>query len=185
MHMNKRHYIIGTIVAVIIGGIVGFVVADANKKSSDTPQKTNQEKVMPKPTPAPKLNIEAVLADVKIKFPTITQTKVFTEANDPNGVLGKEAGYSSGGAFWDSRTGYSEDSSEPGKWGTDAGGAIEVYPNKIDADTRASYLGEFDQSSLLSPGAFKQVGNVVVRASSRLDKSQQDEIIAFLEQKVK
>ncbi len=130
------------------------------------------------------LDLGAIMSAAKTKFPTVTETKVYTEKNDPNGTLGKPGYYVAGAAFFDSRTDYTVDESNPNSWGADAGGGIEVYSTSKDAATRADYLKGFQGSALTDPGAYKLVDKLILRASDKLTKSQQDEIIAFLESQI-
>lgn len=59
--------------------------------------------------------------------------------------------------------------------GTDAGGSIEVFRNQADAVKRDSYLAVFD-GTILDSGSHVVVGTVVVRTSSKLTASQQQEL---------
>ena len=68
-----------------------------------------------------------------------------TEDNDPNGHLGKAGGYTATVYFtcdWVNQSNvYGNTIIEKG---TDGGGAIEVYANVEDAESRNSYLAGFD-----------------------------------------
>lgn len=137
---------------------------------------------------APKeLDLAIIMENVKTNFSTVQEVKVFNEANDPYNNLGKTGYYTAGAAFWDTRTEYSEEyisDDEKGKWGASAGGSIEVYPSNEEAKKRIDYMQGFVGNALLEPGAFKQLDNIVIRASSKLAKSQQDEIMVYLEAQV-
>jgi hypothetical protein len=56
--------------------------------------------------------------------------------------------------------------------GTSAGGSIEVYPTKKDAEKRNQYLPSFDGGRLAS-GSHIVIGTVVVRTSNELSATQQ------------
>ena len=61
--------------------------------------------------------------------------------------------------------------------GTDGGGAIEVYANVEDAESRDSYLAGFD-GGVLASGSHTVVGTCVVRTSDELAASKQKELEA-------
>lgn len=93
--------------------------------------------------------------------------------NDPDMMLGKDGGYLSCTYF---SLNSLDDNNVPGNTlidkGTDAGGAIEVYKNKADADAREKYLAGFD-NTLLYSGSHVVVGTMVVRTSYILTDQQQ------------
>lgn len=60
--------------------------------------------------------------------------------------------------------------------GTEAGGAIEVYPTVEDANKRNEYLAGFDGAGMLSSGSHSVVGTIVIRTSDKLTASQQKEM---------
>lgn len=107
-----------------------------------------------------------------------------TEDNDPNGNLNKPGGYTAIIYFESKNVDQSEVFGDDViDKGTSAGGAIEVYANEDDANTRNEYLAGFDES-ILSSGSHKVVGTVVIRTSSKLGASKQkaleEKIIATL-----
>lgn len=111
------------------------------------------------------------IKDVK----NVTGQEAVSKNNDPNRLLGKDGGYSSCIYF----TVKNIDSSKVAgnsivAKGTDAGGAIEVYPNIESAKTRCEYLSGFD-NTLLYSGSYVLVGTMVIRTSYKLsDKEQVD-----------
>ena len=105
----------------------------------------------------------------------VTGQEAVSKNNDPNKLLGKEGGYSSCIYFTVKKIDASKivGSSIVAK-GTDAGGAIEVYPDIKSAKTRCEYLSGFD-NTLLYSGSYVLVGTMVVRTSYKLsDKEQVD-----------
>lgn len=130
-----------------------------------------------------RLDLRAVLTELRAQIPTIQQTYIFTEQRDPNNNLGKPGYYIAGVAFHDTRLDPDADVSDP-SFGADAGGEIEVYANDSDAAKRVESLKAF-QGSILDPGAVARVSNVVVRASNYYTKSQQDEIVRLLSDDVR
>lgn len=103
----------------------------------------------------------------------ITGTQAVTEDNNPDGLLGKEGGYSACIYFTfdkiDAATIKGDDI--VGK-GTDAGGAIEIYTSLADAEARCEYLAGFDGTILYS-GSYAIIGTVVVRTSYILSNEDQ------------
>lgn len=105
---------------------------------------------------------------------------------DPNGLLGKEGGYTSCTYFTIKTI---KPSSVEGEGiinkGTDVGGAIEVYETKEYALNRCDYLSQFD-GTLLYSGSYVVVGTMVIRTSYILSDEEQvqltnDIIMAFTE----
>lgn len=166
---------------VIIGGAAYFLGGNNDKtvvvssSGSQSEPKTNTREI----------NLEAIMTATKAKFPTVKETKIYTEQNDPNKQLGKAGYYVAGAAFWDTRTDFTVSEDDPNSWGVDAGGGIEAYATNADAEKRADYFKSLQGGGALTdPGAYKQIDKFVVRASSSLSKSQQDEVIAFLSSQV-
>lgn len=103
----------------------------------------------------------------------ITGCQQVTESLNPDGLLGKEGGYFACVYFTHSSIVQKE---VPGNSivakGTDAGGAVEVYPTLADAQARVEYLAGFDGTVLYS-GSYAIVGTMVVRTSYKLTDEQQ------------
>ena len=103
----------------------------------------------------------------------ITGTQAVTEELNPDGLLGKDGGYTSCIYFTVAAT---LPASVPGKSivekGTDAGGAVEVYATLADAEARVEYLAGFDGTVLYS-GSYAIVGTMVIRTSYKLSNEQQ------------
>ncbi len=103
----------------------------------------------------------------------ITGTEAVTSKKDPNGLLGKEGGYTACIYF----TVKGIDSSKVAGTdivdkGTDAGGAVEVYDTLEHALTRCDYLSQFD-NTLLYSGSYTLIGTMVIRTSYQLDDQEQ------------
>lgn len=98
----------------------------------------------------------------------IIETQAVTVEQNPDGLLGKEGGYSDCIYFTIAAAIPSE---VPGnsivEKGTDAGGAIEVYATLADAEDRIEYLSGFDGTVLYS-GSYAIVGTMVIRTSYKL-----------------
>ena len=110
-----------------------------------------------------------VLANVE----GITGFQQVTEVLNPDGLLGKEGGYSACVYFTHNAINQSE---VPGNnivaKGTDAGGAVEIYPTLADAQARVEYLAGFDDTILYS-GSYAIVGTMVIRTSYKFSDEYQ------------
>lgn len=104
---------------------------------------------------------------------SITATQPVTEDNDPNGLLNKQGGYTATIYFNDNQTGQSISGNDLIEAGAEAGGSIEVYPTKDEAEKRNNYLSSFDGQGFLNPGSHYVHGTIVIRTSKNLTASQQ------------
>lgn len=104
---------------------------------------------------------------------TVTGVQSVTEANDPNGNLNKQGGYTASIYFTDSQVTEAVEGADIVAKGTDAGGNIEVYKTAEEAQVRNTYLSTFDGQGLLNPGSHYVYGTVVIRTSRHLTASQQ------------
>lgn len=104
---------------------------------------------------------------------SIKKVEAVTKSKDPNGLLGKNGGYT--GCIYFSVKDI-DASKIKGKSiidkGTDVGGAIEIYENLEYALNRCDYLSQFDGTVLYS-GSYAIIGTMVVRTSYKLTNSQQ------------
>lgn len=193
--MNKKALVAIIVVAVlaIAGGVFAYMNAnkkDTNNTTSNTTTTTQETKK--ESTKDGNATVSKVLDAVKSSTSTVTATRVFTEATDPNNALGKQGQYQYAGAFYDSRTGYKPqdenyneiDIKDDKTYGTTAGGSIEVYANDADAKKRGDYLAQF-QTGAFSAGAYKVVDNIVLRASENYTASQQTEMLDIMAKAVK
>lgn len=109
-------------------------------------------------------------------IPNISGYQAVTEDHDPNGNLNKQGGYTSTVYFStpliDQSSVYGNDIVDKG---TECGGAIEVYASEEDAEKRDSYLASFDGAGMLNSGSHKVLGTIVIRTSTKLTATQQDE----------
>ena len=103
----------------------------------------------------------------------ITDEMAVNKQNDPNNLLGKKGGYSACVYFTlESIDPKSVSGNSIIDKGTDAGGAIEVYPDLESAKNRCKYLSQFD-NTLLYTGSYVIVGTMVVRTSYKLSDDEQ------------
>ena len=109
-------------------------------------------------------------------IPNISGYQAVTEDHDPNGNLNKQGGYTSPVYFStpliDQSSVYGNDIVDKG---TECGGAIEVYASEEDAEKRDSYLASFDGAGMLNSGSHKVLGTIVIRTSTKLTATQQNE----------
>lgn len=108
-------------------------------------------------------------------IPDISGVQGVSKNNDPNGLLGKEGGYS--GCLYFTVKGIEANVSGNTivEKGTDAGGAVEIYHTVSDAENRCDYLGQFD-NTLLYSGSYVIVGTMVVRTSYQFSDQEQIEL---------
>ena len=107
------------------------------------------------------------------KVESITGMQAVSEEDNPDGLLKADGGYSSCIYFTVEAALPDE---IPGitivEKGTDAGGAIEIYPTLADAEARVEYLAGFDGTILYS-GSYAIIGTMVIRTSYRLHDENQ------------
>jgi uncharacterized protein YxeA len=177
--MKKTLIVVAAVI--VIGGLAGggYYLGTKKNTSKNTPSTSSNTSSSQSTTTAQKqVDLSTVMASLKQKFPTITQTYIYSASQDPNNELGKPGGYYIAGAeFYDTKTNTPPDGSA---FGADSGGAIEVYANTSDAAKRASYLEGFQSDPTLNPGAVKQDGVYVIRASQYYTAAQQNAVINYL-----
>ena len=99
-----------------------------------------------------------------------------TEDHDPNGMLGKQGGYTAQVYFSSPLVKDPYLSGDVIEDGTDGGGSIEVFTTPEEAKTREEYLAGFDSSGALASGSHKVVGSCLVRTSNNLKASEQKKL---------
>jgi hypothetical protein len=132
--MKKPVVVIAAVVIVVAAGVGGYFAFHKNN-SPTTSTGTNQTTSS---TTSKQVNLATVMTNLQKQFPTVTQTYIYSQSQDPNSELGKAGGYYIAGAeFYDTQTNTPPTQSA---FGADSGGAIEVYANTTDAAKRATYL---------------------------------------------
>ena len=107
------------------------------------------------------------------KVEGVTGVEAVTEENDPNGMLGKQGGYTAQVYFtFDQVNAASVNGKSIIEKGTDGGGSLEVYETAAEAEARNTYLGSFD-GTMFASGSHHVYGTVLVRTSNLLTASQQ------------
>ncbi|MEV0277297.1 hypothetical protein AB0I22_13060 [Streptomyces sp. NPDC050610] len=107
-------------------------------------------------------------------IPTHKTIVVYTEASDPNHLLGRPGGYASKTAFADSRIPKTETDGER----PDAivrGGSIEAYPDEAGAKVRRDYLAALAKTNPLMKEYDYLHGTAVLRVSAVLTPTQAKE----------
>lgn len=154
----------------------------SNNASTTTSSKTNAPATTSTNTASTKLSgnaeVKAVLNKVKANTSTVTATRVMTQATDPNNELGKQGQYQYAGAFYDTAANPTDAVTD--NYDTSDGGSIEIYSNNADAKARGDYLAQF-QSGAIQAGAYRVVGNVVLRVSENYTASQQTKMLDLMQ----
>ena len=99
----------------------------------------------------------------------ISDSLIFTEETDPNGLLGRPGQYFSKLSWRDGRAqgiGVSSD-----RLSVDTGGSVELFRSVADRELRQEYLYGFAELSMISEHTFGH-GTVIVRVSQRLTAAQ-------------
>lgn len=110
---------------------------------------------------------------------TILAIDHVTEDHDPNGHLNKQGGYIGTVYFTDSevdRAAHYITTTDVVDAGTDAGGAVEIYPDVESAKKRDDYLGSLNGPGFLDPGSHYVYGTCVIRTSTYLTATQQTDL---------
>lgn len=103
----------------------------------------------------------------------ISGIQAVTVEQNPDGLLGREGGYTACIYFTTPAAIPGEVSgNDIVEKGTDAGGAVEIYATLEDAEARVEYLAGFDGSVLYS-GSYGIVGTMVIRTSYKLSNENQ------------
>lgn len=119
---------------------------------------------------------EAFVVERIKEIPTITGVSAVTEDHDPNGKLNKQGGYTATVYFSSSLVDQAKAIGDTIiDKGVDGGGGLEVYATVDDASARDKYLGAFD-GSLFDSGSHHVIGTVIVRTSTELTATQQNEL---------
>ena len=131
--------------------------------------KSEEEKLVDKPTQ------EYVIQCLE-KVPGILEIEAVTEDTDPMKNLNKPGWYYAhiyfSYEFVNQEDVYGDDLIDKG---TDAGGSIELYKTKSEAEDRNEYLAAFD-GGVLSSRSHTVIGTCVVRTSDELTATQQKQL---------
>ena len=175
---NKKILIILGIIIIIILAIILVLLFTNRNSLTNNPKSSEIEEIIKK--------LDGAYSTCRV-----------TEDNDPNGNLNKQGGYT--GAIYfrlkqvdeavknEAIKDYGKDFVNNGNWenpyddykdtcnaGTSAGGQIEIYKNKSDANKRNKYLETLD--GFLSGGYHIVEDTLVIRISDDLTATEQKEI---------
>ena len=171
-------------IVIVVAGVGGGVYFPAKSKSPSNSAGTTVGVKKPASTTTSSTSlkgnteVEAVLNKVKANTSTVTATRVYTESTDPNNELGKQGQYQYAGAFYD--TAANPPDAVTDNYSTSDGGVIEIYPTNTEATARGNYLAQF-QSGAVQAGAYKVVGDVVLRVSENYTANQQTQILTLMQ----
>lgn len=123
---------------------------------------------------------EGYVLDCILRVPGVIAAAAATEDTDTNNLIGKAGSYYARIVFSYELVG---NSSVQGasliSGGTDCGGSIEIFNTVEDAERRNTYLGAFD-GTIFDSGSHTVIGTVLIRTSSKLKASQQQELEAAI-----
>lgn len=115
---------------------------------------------------------EYVIECLKVT-PNVVNVAAVTEDNDPNDKLNKKGGYYAAIYFSTDFLDYADlKGDDLIEEGTSAGGCIELYNSKEDAQNRDDYLSKFD-GGLLDSGYHTVAGTIVIRISEETKEDDQ------------
>lgn len=161
--------------------VVAFTVAGCSS-SDPTPARTAAPSSTPKADDKPNaLAAEQVSDQLAKAIPSFKTFRVYTEADDPNKLMGRPGGYTSKTAFYDSRI--SKDAALGER--DDAiirGGSVEVFESAELATKRYEYVKAIAESSSLFTEYDYVSGTALLRVSKELTPSQAREYEAALKQ---
>lgn len=178
-----KRSVIAVIIIIILAviGIGAFALTknkDNSTNTSSTSSSTTNSSRTNTPQPSGNAEVQAVLNKVKSNTSTVTAIRVYTESTDPNNELGKQNQYQYAGSFYD--TAANPPDAVTDNYSTSDGGTIEIYATSADATARGAYLAQF-QSGAIQAGAYKVVGNVVLRVSENYTASQQQQMLSLMQ----
>lgn len=115
---SHKHIIISALIGVVVLAIVAIVLFFILKKDPD-------------------INTEKIVTRLSEKIPSITNIINYSEANDPNGIMGQENQYTSKSSWGDTRI--------EGR-ASEFAGTIEVFRNTKDAELREWKINKIQEA---------------------------------------
>jgi hypothetical protein len=116
--------------------------------------------------PAPEMDAEEVVLALRAAGAPIGTYVVYTDATDPNDLIGRPGGYRSKASFHDTRLPF-----DPA-FHPDEGGTVEVFPDAESAAARLEYLEGIQHVAPLFAEHRYLRGAVLVRVSRYLTEEQ-------------
>ena len=158
---------------IVTAAVAALTLLGACSQQVSTPMATPAASPSAAVEPVEPVSAESAFQQIAENVPTAKLGVVYTEANDPNHLLGRPNGYTSKVAFSDSRI------ELPGGFRSDAieaGGSVEVYPTAEGAMARMQYVQEIGKAAPMF-GEYTYVsGTAVLRVSRVLTPNQAKEL---------
>lgn len=140
--------------------------------SSSTAAKDATDVSNPAPAKGGALDATRVLAGLKNKIATISESIVYTADSDPNNLLGRPGQYTSKAGFHDTRVAAKDVEFMAEPFDVKKGGDIEVFADEAGAKKRADYIGALvnqpGSAILGGPQYIHLKGRVLLRVSGAL-----------------
>ncbi|HBI05357.1 MAG TPA: hypothetical protein DDY49_15185 [Paenibacillaceae bacterium] len=157
-----------TIVFMLIFSVVlaGCGPTSSSTNNGATNNASSDKKKSTKPTDA-----NSIINALKSAGIPVGNVNVYTEADDPNNLLGRPGQYTSKVNFVDTRV--NEDSTQDIE--VSNGGSVEVFVNENDAKSRYEYISNIAKSAPIFNEYDFRYGNVVLRISKKLTPTQEKE----------
>lgn len=164
-----------------VAAVVAFTISGCTS-GNPAPAASGTSSPAPKVDSKPSaLNAEQVSDRLAQAIPSFKTFRVYTEADDPNKLMGRPGGYTSKTAFYDSRI--SKEALLGAK--DDAitrGGSVEVFETEKAVSARYEYVKAIAESSSLFTEYDYVSGTALLRVSKELTPSQAREYEAALKQ---
>lgn len=158
--------------ALLAAGVLALSACSSSSSSDDKAASTPATSTPLAATAAASLDTAPqVVAALEESIPTLSTTVVYTEASDPNHLLGRPSGYTSKVAFADSRV----SASDVEGLDTDAierGGSVETYATAAAAHDRAEYIEAIAKGLPAAAEYHYFVGGSLIRVSRFLTPTQ-------------
>ena len=139
---------------------------------ADTPSTSAASTPAEAPKPVDLGDAEQVASKIKAQVDQVAVTKVYTEDDDPNHLLGRPNGYTSKVAFRDSRIDQKEqDGFNTAADAMERGGSVEVYEDEAGAQARKDYIQGLLKGGGLGSEYDYVRGGVIVRVTGELSPS--------------
>lgn len=176
---DPTNYMKGFVMKKLFASIIAIIFAISLSACSSTtpPASSTPSKASQAITSAPEVHKVLTATEVTTALTraisTVKMTAAYTDATDPNTLMGRPNQYTSNTAFSDSRV-PSDKVSYTKADSTERGGGVEIFANEADAMTRSAYI----QSVLKAGGAMFgteyhfQNGGILVRVTGNLTPAQ-------------
>ncbi|MFF3940378.1 hypothetical protein [Streptomyces phaeofaciens] len=151
--------------------LVGCSSASSTDTSSSASPQSTSSVAATSAEKSEALTAQQAVAALGKSVPELKLVRVYTEADDPNHLLGRPGGYTSKAAFSDSRVS-SADVEGVDKDAVERGGSVEVFKTENEAKSRAKYLETIAKSMPIATEYHYIAGGILVRVSHLLTPTQ-------------